>query len=325
MDVKSKLLFGLCGLSALALAGCATSPPDLAPHSGFVDVPGGPVWYQVMGTGEGDGIPLVYMHGGPGGTSCWHQLLARLGDERPVIRYDQLGTGRSGRPDDLSLWNRDRFVEEFDAIRDALGLDEIHLGGHSWGGSLAAYYFLETGGEGVHSLVLSSPLISTEAWIEDTNYLRTLLPEDVQAVLTEHEAAGTTDSAEYAEATAVFYAAYMSPGEVVESYSCPGAPGNSFLYNYMWGPTEFNATGTLKDFDVTDRLADIDVPVLFMTGEFDEARPVTVEGFAERVPDARFEMLPGVGHAGPSRVPDLYRQLIRDFITEVEAEEDAQR
>lgn len=318
MALKSMRAF-LLSMGLIVLSGCASGPVSLAPHSGFIDVPGGPVWYEVMG--EGDDIPLVYMHGGPGGTSCWHQMLAPLGDERAVIRYDQLGTGRSGRPDDMSLWNRDRFVAEFEAIRDALGLDEIHLGGHSWGGSLAAYYFLETGGEGVHSLILSSPLISTEAWIADTNYLRTLLPDDVQAVLTEHEAAGTTNSPEYAAATDVFYDAYMSPGEQVERYSCPAAPGNSFLYNYMWGPTEFNATGTLKDFDVSDRLQNIDVPVLFMTGEFDEARPVTVQGFADRVPDARFEVLPGVGHAGPTRVPDLYRGLIRTFLNEVEAGE----
>lgn len=307
------LLSGLV-LSA-ALAGCVSAVEPI-PKSGFVDVPGGPVWYEIMG--EGEEIPLVYMHGGPGSTSCWHQLLAPLGDERPVIRYDQLGAGRSGRPDDMSLWNRDRFVEEFDAIRKALGLKEIHLGGHSWGGSLAAYYYLESGGEGIHSLVLSSPLISTEAWIADTNYLREQLPEDVQAVLTEHEAAGTIDSPEYQEATEVFYEAFMTPGEVVETYSCPDAPWNPVIYNYMWGPTEFNATGTLKDFDVSGRLGDIRVPTLFLTGEFDEARPETVEGFANAVPDAEFHVLPGVGHAGPPRVPDLYRQLIRDFLNEVE-------
>ena len=309
-----KWLFGLIVFAGSAFAAAADDVPR---QSGFVDVPGGPVWYEIMG--GGDEMPLVYMQGGPGGTSCWHQLLAPLGYERPVIRYDQLGTGRSGRPTDMSLWNRDRFVAEFDAIRTELGLEEIHLGGHSWGGSLAAYYFLETGGDGIRSLTLSSPLISTEAWIEDTNYLRTLLPEDVQAVLTAHEEAGTIDSREYAVASGVFYERFMYPGEEVESYACPEAPWNPVIYNYMWGPTEFNATGTLKNFDITARLGEIDVPTLFLTGEFDEARPETVEGFAEAVPGARFEMLPGVGHAGPTRVPDFYRQLIGDFIKEVEA------
>ena len=309
ISLLTMLVVGLFAFTAQA--------DDTPKRSGFVSVPGGPVWYEVMG--QGDGIPLIYLHGGPGGTSCWMQMLAPLGDERPVIRYDQLGSGRSGRPTDTTLWNRDRFVLELDALRTELGLKEIHLGGHSWGGSLAAYYFLETGGDGIHSLILSSPLLSTPAWIEDTNYLRTLLPEDVQAVLTEHEAAGTTDSIEYADASDVFYAEYMTRGEAVETYDCPDAPWNPLIYEQMWGPSEFHAPGSLTDFDLTPRLSQLGVPTLFITGEFDEARPVTVARFAAAVPDAQMEVLPGVGHAGPGRLPDLYRDILRSFLHGVEA------
>ena len=125
-------------LTALAMSAFAENP---APGQGFIDVPGGPVWYKVSGTG--DGLPLLTLHGGPGGTSCGNSLLESLGDERPVIRYDQLGTGRSGRPDDLSLWEVDRFVEALHTLRHELGLERFHLYGHSWGGALAAAYVLE--------------------------------------------------------------------------------------------------------------------------------------------------------------------------------------
>lgn len=296
-----------------ATALCATAQETiLARKGGFIDAPGGPVWYEIMG--DGAHAPLVVIHGGPGGTSCSLQVLSALGDERAVIRYDQLGAGRSGRPDDASLWHRDRFVDELDALRGALGLSQVHLLGHSWGGALAAYYLLETGGEGVLSLTLSSPLISTSKWIEDANILRAGLPDDVQAILTAEEKAGTTNSEAYKQATDEFYARYFTRGEAMEEYVCEDAPRNPLIYEQMWGPTEFYATGNLKDFDLTSRLKDITVPTLFITGEFDEARPDTVQAFATKVPGARMVVIPDVGHASFSRAPDLYRMIVRDFI-----------
>ena len=175
----------------------------IEPGQGFIGVPGGPVWYKVVGSG--DGIPVIALHGGPGGTSCGYSLLEPLGDQRPVIRYDQLGTGRSGRPENLSLWETDRFVEALDIVLEELGAEKYHLLGHSWGGALAGAYVAEKGTDRLASVTFSSPLLSTPMWIADANYLRSLLPEDVQATLSEHEAAGTTDSDEYKAASEIFY------------------------------------------------------------------------------------------------------------------------
>ena len=287
------------------------------PGQGFIDVPGGPVWYKVTGTG--DGLPLLNLHGGPGGQSCGTSLLEPLGDQRPIIRYDQLGSGRSGRPDDAALWTVERFVEELHVLRQELGLERFHLRGHSWGSALAAAYVLEKGTDGIASVILSSPLLSTPQWVADANYLRRQLPADVQETLTRHEEAGTTDSDEYREATRVFYSRHVSRGErQEESTGCDGAPGNGFIYNYMWGPTEFHATGTLIDFDVTDRLHEIDVPVLFMTGEYDEARPVTVAKFQQLIPGAQMIIIKDVAHASLSRAPDVYRQALEKFLDWVE-------
>jgi proline iminopeptidase len=238
-------------------------------RSGFVDVPGGPVWYEIAGEG---GIPLLTLHGGPGGTSCGLQLLYPLADERAVVRYDQLGSGRSGRPRDPKLWQRDRFVEALHTLRMELGLERMHLHGHSWGGALAAYYVLEKGSEGVVSLTLSSPLISTPLWIRDANILRATLAPEVQEALDRHEAAGTTDDPEYQEATDVFYEQFVRRGDAVEVVNCDDAPRNSMIYNQMWGPTEFYATGSLGDFDLTPRLKDIDVPTLLSSAPGSKAR-----------------------------------------------------
>jgi proline iminopeptidase len=221
----------------------------------------------------------------------------------------------------MSLWQADRFIEALHVIRRELGLQRFHLLGHSWGGSLAAAYVIEKGTDGIASLILSSPLLSTPRWVEDANYLRSQLPADVQEVLTRHEKAGTTDSEEYREASAEFYALHVSRGEPQEPMDeCEDAPWNPVIYNYMWGPTEFHATGNLRDFDLTARLHEIDVPVLFITGEFDEARPMTVASFQAMIPGAQMIVIKGVAHASLSRAPETYRRALEKFLDWVEAE-----
>lgn len=180
----------------LALAGLAVAQP----REGFLNVPGDPVWYRITGTGQGS--PVLALHGGPGGTSC-SSALEPLANNRRVISYDQLGSGRSGRPTDPSRWQVDRFVEEH-TLRQKLGLRRVHLLGHSWGASLAAAYVLAKGTKGIASLTLASPLLSTPDWIRDAKILKKQLPADTQATLRKHETDGTTDHPDYRQAEAEY-------------------------------------------------------------------------------------------------------------------------
>jgi proline iminopeptidase len=301
----------------LLLCTIGISRADPLPGQGFINVPGGPVWYSVAGNGPG--VPLMVLHGGPGGRICGYSRMDVLGNERPIVRYDQLGSGRSGRPNDLSLWTVERFVEELHAVRQELGLEQMHLLGHSWGGALAAAYVLEKGTDGIASVILSSPLLSTPLWIEDANYLRSLLPADVKQTLSEHEAAGSTDSEEYQTASEVFYKRHVFGGERSESPAeCDGAPSGQFVYEYMWGPTEFYATGTLIDFDLTDRLHEIDVPVLLIAGQFDEARPERMAEFQDLIPGSQLTIILDAAHSTLSRKPAEYRNVVESFLESVE-------
>jgi len=310
-----KRLFLAALLLSFGSIGICRDAPE--PGQGFIDVPGGPVWYKVTGTGAG--IPVLTLHGGPGGTSCKFSLLEPLGEKRTIIRYDQLGTGRSGRPDDVSLWTVEHYVEELHVLRQKLGLTQMHLLGHSWGASLAAAYVLEKGTDGIASVIFSSPLLSTPLWVRDANLQRSQLPEDVQRTLTEHEKAGTTDSKEYEAASEVYYERHMYAGKRPETLAaCKSAPWSQSVYEYMWGPQEFYATGTLVDFDVTDRLHEIHVPVLFMTGEFDEARPETVAGFQKLIPGSQFTVIADAGHSTLGKKPEEYRMILESFLESVE-------
>ena len=171
------------------------SSNDDAGREGFVDVPGGKVWYKRVGTGPG--TPLITLHGGPGSTHHGMTSLTGLSDERPVVFYDQLGCGASDRPDDESLWRPERFVEERHLIRQALSLKEVHILGHSWGTMLAMDYYLAHH-DGTASLVMSSPFISIARRVEACNEHSKQLPAPVQVVLDQPDDAGTVQPV-YAE------------------------------------------------------------------------------------------------------------------------------
>ncbi|MFM8536188.1 MAG: proline iminopeptidase-family hydrolase, partial [Acidimicrobiia bacterium] len=260
------------GLIALAVACTASQPAQVPPShasavaapapEGMIDVPGGKVFYRIMG--GGDRVPLILLHGGPGGRSCAFEVLSELATDRKVIRYDQLGSGKSERPNDLSLWTTARFVEELDAVRNALGLREVHILGHSWGGTLATEYLLTKGQEGVVSVVLSSPLISTPRWLADARRLRGTLPKPVQAALDKCEAVETADDPNCVEANDVFEEHFVRGAKSLPAVpACEGVTGGDQVYRHMWGAAEFTATGLLKDYDRSDRLGELKLPVLF--------------------------------------------------------------
>src|SRR3954469_159702 len=154
-----------------------------APEStGFVEVEGGRIWYRSNGDRHKDQAALVGVHGGPGVPHDYLLPLTALSGERRVILYDQLDVGKSDKPGDPENWTVPRFVAEIDALRQALGLDQIHLFGNSWGATIAAEYAIGRP-QGLTSLTLSGPLLSTARWIADNDdYIRALSPE-AQAAL----------------------------------------------------------------------------------------------------------------------------------------------
>jgi proline iminopeptidase len=300
---------------ALVMSACGRDG-GLSPEEGYVQVPGGRVWYRIEGSGTA--TPLLVLHGGPGATHHYLKPLAALADERPVIFYDQLGSGRSDRPTDTTLWRVERFVDELSQVRLALGLDEVHLLGHSWGTMLAVDYLL-TRPAGVRSVILASPALSTARWLADADSLVRTLPDSLQQVIRKHEAAGTTTDPEYQAAVVAFYQRYLArrlpwSADLDSTLQGFGTP----LYNYMWGPSEFTATGTLRSYDRTDRLGELALPVLFTTGRYDEAMPGTVAFYQMRVPGARLTVLDNSAHLTMHDEPGRYVQVVREFLRDVE-------
>ncbi|MGZ8379325.1 MAG: proline iminopeptidase-family hydrolase [Gemmatirosa sp.] len=320
----------LLAILAAACGGTAETPPardtaaeradriTLNPGEGMLDVPGGRIWYRVVGTGPG--TPLLAIHGGPGGRSCVLRELGGLGDERPVIFYDQLGTGRSPRTRDTTHWNLPHFVDEVAAIRQRLGLREVHLFGHSWGGTVAAEYVLTRGDTGVRSVTLAGPLLSTPEWLQDARELVATLPDTLQRVIADAEARRAYDTPAFTAANDSFLARYNSrhPERAAAYPECANVEGNGDMYRHMWGASEFSATGTLRDYDRTARLGELRLPVLLMAGEHDEARPETMRDFQRRIPGARVAIIRGAAHRMMVDEPALTLDSLRAFLRDVE-------
>lgn len=314
--VVTALLLSAIACGAAEPGPAAVAPQDPAPE-GFVDVPGGRVFYKIMGGGPK--TPLLLLHGGPGGRSCVFSVLSGLATDRRVIRYDQLGSGQSDRPNDLSLWTTARFVEELDVLRKSLGLNEVHILGHSWGGTLATEYLLTKGQQGVRSVILSSPLISTPRWLQDTRRLRTTLPAEVQTTLNKCEAVETADDPSCQAANEIFEEHFVRGAKALPAVpECEGITGGEQVYRHMWGAGEFTSTGLLRDYDRSDRLAELKLPVLFLAGRHDEAAPETIADFRSRVPGAKMTVFENSAHSTYRTETAEYVRIVREFLDSAE-------
>lgn len=313
-------------LGALVLAPAASARPPLFPPPDrelMVPVEGGRIYVRVNGPNNAGKLPIVLIHGGPGGTHRGLLDALELADERTVILYDQLDSGRSDRPNNPANWKVGRFVRELEAIRTTLGIAKWHVVGHSWGGTVAIEYGARQPAA-LASLVLASPLISTRSWIRDANALRAKLPAQVQVALRRCEGKAPPPKATCEAATSAFNAAYNQrepPSVAATAYRHPQDRGfNSRLYETMWGSSEFVSTGTLRSYDGEALLARLDGPnTLILVGQHDTARPMTAEAFAERVSGAEFGVVPGAAHRIFSNRPDETVGILRGWLARQEA------
>jgi proline-specific peptidase len=281
---------------------------------GFIEVPGGKVWYRSVGEQSNNRAPLLCLHGGPGFTHYYLEPLEALADRRQVIFYDQLGCGRSERPDDLSLWTVERFVEEVAQVRAALGLERLHLFGSSWGGMLAMQYVLDRQPE-LESLTLCGSPASMIRWVSDCEELLAEESAETRRVIREHEAAGFTACPEYQAAILGFYRKHVCrldpwPAGFERSFAEAGYQ----VYNTMNGPSEFTVTGTLKTWDIMDRLAEIRVPTLLVGGRYDECTPGHLADMHQRIPGSQLRTIEDASHLCFAEQPAEFTALANDFL-----------
>ncbi|SDR92361.1 proline iminopeptidase-family hydrolase [Gramella sp. MAR_2010_147] len=300
-------------VSIFLLYSCDNSKDSkIVEGEGYVEVTGGKVWYRI--NGKTDHIPVLLLHGGPGSSSYGFEPYKKLSDDRPVIFYDQLGSGRSDRISDTTLMTVKRYVEEVEMLRKDLNLEKVYLHGQSWGTALGLEYYLKYP-EYVEGIIFSSPYFSTKQWIKDANKLVETLPDSIQRIIRTNEENQSFSNPEYKDAVTLFYSNFLRRKERSQAKKdTAGIYFGTNVYEYMWGPSEFTATGTLLNYDRIDKLSEVKVPVLFITGEYDEARPSTVKYYQSLVPNAKFVEIRNSGHATLNDNPEEALSAIKKFL-----------
>jgi proline iminopeptidase len=291
--------------------GLLDGTPD---EQGFAEVPGGKIWWRRVGAGPR--TPLLLLHGGPGAGHNYLLPFLRLSRDRPVIFYDQLGCGRSESPADEGIYTIQRSVDEVDAVRRALGLERIVLFGNSWGSMLSIEYMCQGRGVGVETLILSGALASIPQTVAGMRRLIAALPDGAGERLLALDAAGATDTDEYAGLVQKFYDAHVcrvvpNPPEVAQSLAIAG---KSIAYRVMNGPNEFTIVGVIKDWDRRADLGRIDVPTYITMGEFDEVDLACHETLHQGIAGSVFQIFPGGSHMTMNEDPDGYVAAVARFI-----------
>ena len=284
---------------------------------------GNETWYRVVGDLESGPTPVVICHGGPGAAHDYTEPIANLSRYgRGCVLYDQVGCGNSTHLPDApaDFWTVQLFKDELVDLTRELGIaDRYAVVGQSWGGMLGMEHALDHPA-GLRGLVVADSPASIPLWVEEANRLREDLPPDVQATLIQHETDGTTDTQEYEDAVRVFYDRHLCrvpwPDYVERSFMKMAE--DPTVYHTMNGPSEFHCIGSLKTWDITDRLPEITTPTLLVSGRYDEATPRIVGEIHDRIPGAQWRIFEESSHMPHVEEAEDFLETVEAFLKTVD-------
>ncbi len=309
-------------LGAAGARGEASAPHEVKTAGiRLIPIDGGKykVWTKRVGRGK---VKVLTLHGGPGFGheyfECFEDFLPQEGIE--FYYYDQLGSSYSDQPDDTSLWTIDRFREEVEQVRQALGLENFYLFGHSWGGMLGIEYALKYQ-QHLKGLVISSMTASIPSYMAYAAKLRAALPAETIAILDKYEAKGDYENPEYGKVMMEqVYAKHICrldpwPDPVQRAFKHM----NPKVYNTMQGPNEFVITGNFKEWDRWKDLPRITVPTFLPVGRFDEMSADDIWREGTLIPRSRVLVCEKGSHLAMWDDQETYFRGLLAFFRDVEA------
>ena len=251
--------------------------------------------YNVVAYSFGSGDEVLFcVNGGPGLPCDYlrdsHSWLADKGYR--VVAFDQLGTGKSDRPDDEALWTIERYVEETETVRTALGLGPVHYLGQSWGTWLGQEWALAYP-ESFKTITLADGAGDMPHLVSELLRLRQALGPETEAMMQRHEAEGTLEHPTYQAAITILNYRHVCrldewPAPVMRSLG----DWNMAPYMAIQGPNEFCYTGSIKDKNWLPELHRVQQPALVLCGQYDELTPACSMKIAAALPNAQIKGVP---------------------------------
>ncbi|WP_108774516.1 proline iminopeptidase [Lactimicrobium massiliense] len=275
-------------------------------------------YVRIIKEDDQDSVPILLLHGGPGSTHNYFEVLDPLSAQRPVISYDQLGCGNSYVDHHPELWTLSTWMEELDNVIKSLHLTRFHLLGQSWGGMLALAYALQQP-QGLQSLILSSTLSSSQLWGREQRHMLKYMTKEEQDAITKAEETGNWQD-EMAQKAIARYMKLHCADIKDNDPECLRRKKRSGTESYMtaWGTNELTPQGTLKNFDVTDKLCEIKVPCLIISGTDDLCTPLIAKTMYDHLPYARWELFANTRHMVFAEYTEKYLQLLADWCQETD-------
>lgn len=262
------------------------------------------VWTKRVGNNPTKKVLLL--HGGPGANHEYFQAIDSYFPKESIeyYYYDQLGSSFSDKPKDESLWTIERFVDEVEQVRLALGLDENNfiILGHSWGGILGLEYALKHQNR-MKALIISNMVPSIPDYIKYANdVLAPKLDPSVLKKIREYENAGDYTNTEYLGLIEEHYYPKHVLRMPLEEWPNPVTRSlaglNYEIYLKMQGPSEFGVVGDalLKDWDRKNDLKNLKIPVLTIGGQYDTMDPKQMEWMSTEVQNGTYLHCPNGSH-----------------------------
>ena len=274
--------------------------------------------YNIVSYSYGKGEHVLFLlNGGPGLPCDYlrdpHIHLVEEGYR--IVAFDQLGCGNSDRPEDVSLWNITRYVEEVETVRKELGIVNFHLLGQSWGGWLSIEYALTYPDE-IRSLILANTCGDLQHLTTELNRMREALGSETVAMMLHHEAMGTIDHPEYQAAITILnYRHVCRLKEWPSSLLASVDDWNMGPYGTMQGPNEFLYIGNLKDWNRISDMDSLEMPTLIITGTHDEIGPACASRMNNVLPNSEVVVFHNSSHVPFYEEPDLYFKELQIFLS----------
>ena len=286
---------------------------------GYMPFKGYKTYYRIVGEGDGEKKPLILLHGGPGSTHNYFEVLDKLAETgRQIISYDQIGCGNSFVAGHPELFTKDVWMEELYALIEYLGIKEYHILGQSWGGMMAIASGCDYKPEGVKSYILSSANPSSSMWRSEQFRRIKYLPERLQKAIYESEEKGEFDDPVYLEANDVFMERHCSGKVTDDDPECLRREKKSGSEAYLtaWGPSEFNPMGSLKDFEYLDKMKEMDVPTLITDGTDDLCSPLIAKAMYDALPNREWVLFAGCRHMPFVEENEKYMKILNRWLEE---------
>jgi proline iminopeptidase len=283
------------------------------------------VWTKRVGNNAA--LRMLLLHGGPGAT---HEYLEACDSYLPAAGveyyyYDQLGSAFSDQPDDDSLWELDRFVDEVEQVRLTLGLepDSFVLYGHSWGGILAIEYALAHPNS-LKGLVISnmmSDVPAYNAYAEDV--LKPSMDQDALREIEALESAGEIEAPRYLELLYEHHYVQHVLRMPIENWPNPVqrafAAINPAVYVSMQGPSELGISQNAKlaRWSRFDDLSGIQAPTLVIGARHDTMDPSHMQEMAARLPRGQYHYCPAGSHLAMYDDQRQYFSGLQEFLRDL--------